>query len=137
MRSPSVRSRRGRYGLAVAYATIVLVASVAPVADGGLPATGPLGLVAVDRWIHAGTYALLALLLAIATRARSSRTLVVVALVAVSYGAGIELLQAALPYRALDPVDATANTVGAVLATASRWAVAVRQGRLGRLDDEP
>jgi VanZ family protein len=123
---PGVRalgdSRLGYAVLAVA-AVGVFVASVVPppAAATGPPAPRPLG-VPLDKWIHAGAYGVLALLLCFATRARRTRTVVLAAVVVAAYGLAIEFVQAPLPARSFDLVDAAANATGAALA-ALAWRV--------------
>jgi VanZ family protein len=99
----------------VAWAAYVLVASVVDPGGTGLPATGPLGLVGVDKWLHAGSYATVAFLLALGVSARTRRQLAVVCVATIAFGAGVELLQAPLAARSADVLDAAANAVGAIL----------------------
>lgn len=106
---------RTRYGLALAWAVVVLVASVLDPPAGGPPPVAPLG-VPLDKWVHALTYAVLAGLLAYAARARAPRVLVAVVLVAAGYGFGVEVVQSFVPLREFDLVDALANAVGAAVA---------------------
>ncbi|SEO41648.1 VanZ like family protein [Halorientalis persicus] len=120
---------------AVCYAVIVLGASVVEPPAGGLTPTGPLGLVGVDKWVHAVGYATLAVLLAYALRATTTRRLVVVAALAIAYGAGIEVVQSFLPFRAFSLADALANAVGVslvvIVGLVSRCVTRVRSGRSG------
>jgi VanZ family protein len=123
---PSVRAlgdpRLGYAVLAVA-AVGVFVASVVPppAAATGPPAPRPLG-VPLDKWIHAGGYGVLALLVCFVTRARRTRTVILAAAVVAAYGLAIEFVQAPLPTRSFDLVDAAANTTGAALG-ALAWRV--------------
>jgi VanZ family protein len=120
--------RTARYGLALAWAGAVLVASVVdPPGTGPTPA-GPFGLVGLDKWLHLAAYAGLAVLVGHAVLARDARTLALVALVAAVYGVGMELLQWPLAARSADPVDATVNAAGALLGAAV-WRVAGRRIR--------
>jgi VanZ family protein len=125
---PVVAPTPVRYGVAVAVALAVLAASLAP-ADGGggalLAGAGPL-----DKWAHAGAYLAVALSFAYARLPQRGREDVLVWLAAVAFGAGVELLQAPLATRALDPVDALANATGATLALVA-W-IAVRRVRARR-----
>ena len=105
-----------RAGPAVAYVVLVFVASVADPPSGGLAPAGPLGLVGVDKWVHALTYAVLVVLVAHGLRATTRRLLAVAVLVAVGYGTGIEVVQSALPWRSFGTLDVLANATGAVLA---------------------
>jgi VanZ family protein len=130
---PVVAPTPVRYGVAVAVALAVLAASLAP-ADGGggalLAGAGPLGVAALDKWAHAGAYLAVALSFAYARLPQRGREDVLVWLAAVAFGAGVELLQAPLATRALDPVDALANATGATLALVA-W-IAVRRVRARR-----
>ncbi|WP_324663806.1 VanZ family protein [Haloarcula sediminis] len=122
--SPPVVTRRTLP--AVGFALLVLVVSLLPAPEtGGPPLPAPLG-VAVDKWVHAGSYAVLAGLLAWARGSRD--TVVVAALVglAVAYGCGIELLQTLVPSRSFSGADAVANAVGAAGGGAVWLAVAAR-----------
>ncbi|WP_018257523.1 VanZ family protein [Halomicrobium katesii] len=100
--------------LAVGYAVGVLVASLLPASGAGLGATGPLGLVAVDLWLHAVGYGALAVLAATAWSARDARAVAAVVVAVVLYGVAIEGLQGLAPTRTPSLLDATANAVGAV-----------------------
>ncbi|KAB1192446.1 antibiotic resistance protein VanZ [Haloferax sp. MBLA0076] len=97
------------------YALVVLVASVVPTPPGGLTPSGPLGLVGLDKWVHGVGYAVLGFGLALASRAQRGTEIGHVIVVASAYGAGIELVQATLPYRSFSIADAGANVLGAVL----------------------
>ena len=108
------RSVPRRFLPAVAFALLLLVVSLLPAPEAGRPIPVLLG-VALDKWVHAGSYAVLAWLLA---RARGSRTLaavVPVVALAACYGGGIELLQGLTPSRSLSGADAMANAIGAVV----------------------
>ena len=77
----------GTFTPAVAFALLVLVVSLVPVPDSGGQAVPALLGVALDKWVHAGSYALLT---GLAVRARRQRDLLAVAAVAavvVGYGA--------------------------------------------------
>ncbi|KTG26707.1 VanZ family protein [Haloferax profundi] len=99
----------------VGYALAVLVASVIPTPPGGLTPNGPLGLVGLDKWVHGVGYAVLGFGLAHASRARRATAIGHVVVVAGAYGAGIELVQALLPYRSFSIADMGANVLGAVV----------------------
>jgi len=108
-----------RYLPAVAFSLLLLVVSLVPAPETGGPTPEPLGI-APDKWVHAGGYGALTVLLA---WARDSRTVAAVALVAglaLGYGGGIELLQTLVPSRSLSAADMVANAVGAV-GGASVW----------------
>lgn len=116
------RTRRRRQWalLACVYAGGVLVLSLLPAEGSHLGTTGPLGLLARDRWIHAAGYAVLAVLVTLALDARTDRSLVIVVTIVVVYGASIEGFQAMVSTRTPSVVDASANTLGAVVAVAVR-----------------
>jgi VanZ family protein len=124
-----------RYALATGYAAFLLSASV--VEPGGGDPMSPLFGLPADKVLHVGSYAVLAVLVAFAMRAGGRRALALVAVIAVGYGAAIELLQAPIPWRTLDALDATANAAGALLGVAAwtaivglvRWMGARRAGR--------
>jgi VanZ family protein len=126
----AVRARepRARYALFAFAAAAVFVASVVdPPTGGAVTAVGsapsPLG-VPLDKWVHAATYAVLAGLLCYATRARTTRAVLLAAVAVAGYGFAIELVQATLPARTFEPADALANAAGAVLAALAWRAVA-------------
>ncbi|RXK47488.1 VanZ family protein [Halorientalis pallida] len=117
MQRPSVVSGTGpaRAVPVIVYAAVVLVASVADPPAGGLTPAGPLGLVGVDKWLHAVGYATLTLLVAYALSGATKRWPAVAVAVAAIYGAGIEVVQSVLPFRSFDVLDVLANTLGALL----------------------
>ncbi|WP_255197121.1 VanZ family protein [Halorarius litoreus] len=111
-----VLARPLRLAVVAAVALVILVASVVdPPGSGGATTSLVAGL-PLDKWLHALAYAGLASVLAYASvpeRGRRGRVLVGVVLLAAGYGFGIELVQATLPFRSFDLLDALANTVGA------------------------
>lgn len=116
-----------RWGPAAVVATAVLAASVVhpatveasmallPLPDGSAGGGGGLPIPA-DKLGHLALYAALAAAAARGTLGTPDprSPLVVAAVGAFAYGAGIELLQATLPYRSMEALDAAANGVGAV-----------------------
>jgi len=116
-------TRSARYGLAVAWAAAVLVASLVDPPGAGPTPLGPLGLVGLDKYLHFLAYAGLAGLVGYAGLARDARALALAVVVAAGYGVGMELLQWPLVARSADPVDATVNAVGA-LAGVAVWRLA-------------
>jgi len=96
-----------RWGLVAACVAAVLVASLfRPPAVLGADAGG----VAVDKWLHGISYALLAVA-AVAT-----------------LGLAVEAVQAPLTYRSSSVADAAANAAGALAGVAAAWLLArVRQ----------
>lgn len=112
-----VASPRVRFGLVAVWALVLLYASVSDPSGTPLARSGPLGLFGVDKWLHAGGYAVLAVLLAYALLPRwrdVRRGSIAALLLAGGYGLAMELLQAPLAYRSFDPLDATANVLGAL-----------------------
>jgi VanZ family protein len=117
-----VLPRAARYAGAVAVVLVIFYFSViAPpdVGDPVLPET-VLGFF-LDKWLHFAAYAALAAALGYASLAPGyrldRRELALVFLVALGYGASIELLQAMLPERAFSVADMVANGTGAALGT--------------------
>lgn len=100
---------------AVVFAGLLLAVSLVPAPETGGPTTAPLGI-ALDKWVHAGSYGTLTVLLAWARRSRKLRAVAAVAVVAVCYGGGIELLQGLVPSRSTSVADTLANSLGAVVA---------------------
>lgn len=108
------RSTR-RYLPSIAFAVLLLVASLVPAPETGGPSLpAPLGI-ALDKWVHAGSYGALTVLLAWSRGSRDLAAVAVLVAVAVGYGGGIELLQGLVPSRSPSVADAVANTVGAVV----------------------
>ncbi|HKL27760.1 MAG TPA: VanZ family protein [Natrialbaceae archaeon] len=113
----SVASPWVRFGLVAAWALVLLYASVSDPSGVPLARSGPLGLFGLDKWLHAGAYAAFAVLLAYALlpRWRSTRRgLIAALLLAGGYGVAMEILQYPLASRSFDPLDATANVLGAL-----------------------
>jgi len=107
------RSTPRQYGPAIAFGALVLVVSLAPAPETGGPTPELLG-VALDKWVHAGSYAALTGLLAWGRRSRAVAAVAVLTAIAVGYGGTVELLQGLVPSRSLSGADALANGVGAV-----------------------
>ncbi|ELZ94776.1 VanZ like family protein [Haloferax mucosum ATCC BAA-1512] len=99
----------------VAYAVVILVASVSSTPPGSLSPSGVLGLVGLDKWLHALGYAGFAFGLAFAVRGGDRHEIWVAIAGASVYGIGIEVVQAGLPYRAFSVADMGANVLGAVV----------------------
>lgn len=113
--SVPVAPRWLRYLGVLTVALVILVGSVGDPPSTGMP---PFVLgIPQDKWLHALAYAGLAGTLAYATLTPGARptrqALGVALLLAVAYGVGIEGVQAFLPARTFDPLDALANAVGA------------------------
>ncbi|MDS0283610.1 VanZ family protein [Haloarcula onubensis] len=123
------RSTRRRYRPAIAFAALVLVVSLLPAPETGGPAPELLGI-ALDKWVHAGSYAALTGLLAWGHGSRAMAAVALVAALAVGYGVGIEFLQGFVPSRTLSGADALANTVGAVGGGALWLTLTARVGAL-------
>lgn len=120
-----LRDRPRRILLVLGYALVVFVASVMPTPGGSLTPAGPLSLVGLDKWLHGVGYAGLGFGLALATGARRPDEIRTAVVVTGLYGAGIELVQALLPYRTFSVADMGANVFGAVLG-GLLWYAAVR-----------
>jgi VanZ family protein len=113
---------------AVVVALVILFASVVDPPGTGAPP--PILGIPQDKWIHALAYAGLATTLVYAGLSsgdRPARRLLAGAVVvAVAYGVSIEVVQAFLPARSFDLLDALANTLGAVVGTLPWLAVRAR-----------
>lgn len=110
--------RRLRYAAVLGVALLIVAASVTRPSPG---APDVVFGVPLDKVLHALAYAGFAALLAYALlppgAPLSARTLALVVVVAVAFGAGVELLQGALPYRSMSLADAAADLAGAVAGT--------------------
>lgn len=120
-----------RYAVVGAYATYVLLASAVDPGVADLSARGPLGVVGTDTWLHAVTYAVLAVSLAWARAARGAVPVAAVVAVTVAFGGAIELGQGLLAHRAFERGDLAANAVGAAVGAAGWWFLGSRRGRGG------
>ena len=123
-----------RWLAVVAVAGGILYASVLDPPASGLTPLGPLGLVGMDKWLHALAYAGLAgtLAVALAPRTPTSRVVVLAGLLSVGYGVGIEFVQAPLPERSFSLADVAADAVGAALGLLGWRACLGLVGRLRR-----
>ena len=111
--SPLARGRR--WFPAVAVAAVILVGAVLRPSGVGR-ALGPLGVVGLDKYLHALAFGVLAVTIAVALRATSVERLVTtVVLVTVGYGLVVELVQLPLPYRSFSLLDVAADAVGAIV----------------------
>ncbi|KTG09120.1 hypothetical protein AUR64_15090 [Haloprofundus marisrubri] len=102
----------------------VFVASVITPPGDGVPTLGPFGLVGADKWLHAAAYAGVAASLSHALATRTRRAAVGGFLGGAVYGFCIELVQALVPARQFDLLDAAANALGAGVGV-GMWAVTV------------
>lgn len=116
-RAPT-RFALARFSLAAGFALAVVVASMIHAPADPFAKLGPLGLFGVDKWIHVGSYALLAFLGAFVVLTRSVAVLVGIALLTTVFGAGVELLQGTIEWRTMEFADVVANALGAVIAVA-------------------
>jgi VanZ family protein len=114
-----------RWGPAVAWAAIVLVASLVDPPGAATPATGPLGVLSADKWQHGLGYAVLGGLVARAVNRPTASGLALAVGLAVAFGGCVELLQGVVPARTLSLADAGANAVGALLGVTA-WRLARR-----------
>lgn len=105
----------------------IFYASVLASPTSGLAPRGPLGLVGMDKWLHAVAYAGLAATLAtaLAPRAPAVRVVVLAAALSVAYGVGIEFAQAPVAERSFSVADMGANAVGAGIGVVA-WRVGKR-----------
>lgn len=118
-----------RWWPALVVGAVVLTLSLVPLGGGaGSVGGGAVAGVGVDKLLHVADYAVLALALLYATRARSARVCLAVFAAAVALGGAVELLQGVVPTRHPSLLDAAANAVGAALATVGWWVVRVRAG---------
>ena len=116
--------RRVGWAPALVWAAGIFLMSVRP----RPPELGPFG----DKWLHALAYAVLAWLLR-PPLGRTRRAGLLALLLAVLYGAALELLQGFLPWRTAEWTDLVANTAGAGVATV----VASPLSRTGRGEGGP
>ncbi|MFC4550162.1 MULTISPECIES: VanZ family protein [Halorussus] len=96
-------------------AGVIFYGSVLDSPGASLSPTGPLGLVGLDKWLHALGYAALGAALAVALRGDADRAILLAVVVSVGYGVGIEFVQAAIPARHFSVADMAADTVGAAV----------------------
>ena len=106
-------SRFDRWRPSVAFAAVVLVASVVPIPESTSAASPGAGL-GFTAAFHVVGYAILAALLARGT-GRSLVGLVSAAAVATAFGFGIEVLQYPIPWRSFAWLDVLFNALGAVV----------------------
>jgi len=106
-----------RWGVVVACAAVILVASV--VDTGGGPPRTLFG-VGLAGYLHLAGYAGLAGAVGFALRRADHRGLLLAVGAAVCYGLAVEVVQAPLPYRTASILDALVNAAGAVVG-ASLW----------------
>ncbi|MFC5972331.1 VanZ family protein [Halomarina salina] len=138
-------TRRRRYVALVVAAAVVFVASVLDPGTVGAghqtSGSGPLGVLGLDKWVHATAYATLAVLGAAAfvgaspDRTRDWWTLALVVLGVAAFGAGVEVVQSALPARSFDLLDMAANATGALLGV-GLWLALDRSSTAGA-DERP
>lgn len=115
--------RRLRWLAVVLIAGGILLASVIR-PDGVRDALGPLGIVGLDKWLHALAYAALSITLAYAFAEWDATTAAIAVFVlAMAFGLGIELVQAAVPYRDFSWLDLLANGIGAAVVAVAYRAV--------------
>ncbi|MFC7141426.1 VanZ family protein [Halosimplex aquaticum] len=104
-----------RFSIACGFALAVVFASLAhPPAF--VDQTGMFGDVGIDKWIHAGSYALVTFLLAYAVLAESVLSLVGIAAVAIALGIGVEFVQSTIAWRSKEAADVIANVTGTIVA---------------------
>ncbi|WP_117594590.1 VanZ family protein [Haloprofundus halophilus] len=108
-------SPRLRWAAVLVVAGGVFAASVVTPPGDGVPTLGPFGLVGADKWLHAAAYAAVAGTLSHALAPRFRRAALGGFLGGSAYGFCVELVQAFVPARQFDLLDAAANGVGAAL----------------------
>lgn len=123
-------SRFDRWRPAVAFAVVVLVASVVPI-PGSTSAASPGAGLGFTAAFHVVGYAVLAALIACVI-GRSLVGLASAAVLATAFGFGIEVLQSPIPWRSFAWLDVLFNALGAVVGvTAVAVAIARRVGESG------
>lgn len=126
--------RRVRWGLVLGVAGLVAVYSIIPLPT-AVRSFGPFGIIRLSQYAHLLAYAGLAGVLVYAlvdSRWSSRRVLVVVFVVAVGYGLGLELVQRVLPYRQFDLGDVGVNALGTAVAVVG-WRLVFARARLVRV----
>ena len=101
-----------RYAGVVACAAVILYVSTLDPGEG--PPTTLFG-VETTVYLHFVAYGGLAGAVGYALLAAGPRTLLAAAAVATLYGAGVEVVQGALPYRTMSGFDVVVNAAGAVV----------------------
>lgn len=104
-----------RYALTGGFAMAVVVASMMHAPADPFARQGPLGLFGIDKWVHVGSYALFAALLAYAYFAQTALALLTIAATTILFGIGVELVQSTIPWRTMEFADVVANSIGAVI----------------------
>lgn len=115
---------RSRRWAPLAVAAAILAASLLPGGGSG-GAVGPIG---IDKLLHAGGYAVLALTALCALRARSARASLGVILLVTVFGGAVELLQAPVAGRHVSTLDLAADAVGAAGGAVGWWLLAPKLG---------
>ena len=126
-RSPARSPVPFRYVVVGLYAACVVAASVVVPPTGGVASPGPFGVVGVDKWLHAGAYAVMGAGTAYALRTRTRRATVVAVVLVAGVGASVEGVQAFLAYRSFSVADAVANAVGAAVGAVAATRLAGRE----------
>ena len=112
-----------RFSIAGGFALAVVLASMMHAPADPFAELGPLGLFTFDKWIHVGSYALVALLLSYAYLARTVTVLAGIAVLTVALGVGVEFIQGTISWRTMELADVAANSTGALVALGV-WRVA-------------
>lgn len=108
-----------RFTAVIAVGAVILYYSVVPAPGSGTLQTGPFGVIAYADWLHLFAYGGLAMTLAYALHHVTRpdwQILLAVGLITLSFGIGIELLQAGLVERTFAVADILVNATGAVVA---------------------
>ncbi len=98
--------------ITLAYMLLIAYISLQPVPQGYHSGTAQQ---AVNNFLHIPAYALLAYFIHKCLLSSKVYSYIVPAIIAISFGAILELLQAAIPGRTASPMDIALNTTGAIL----------------------
>ncbi|WP_256296674.1 VanZ family protein [Haloarchaeobius salinus] len=120
------RRRAWRWGPAVAWAAVVLVASLVDPPGAATASTRPFGVLPADKWQHGLAYAVLGGLVARALERTTLQAALLAVALAVAVGFGVELCQSFVPWRTASLGDGAANAVGAVVGVAG-WRIAAKR----------
>ncbi|WP_257298328.1 VanZ family protein [Haloarchaeobius sp. FL176] len=120
------RRRAWRWGPAVGWATVVVVASLVDPPGAATATTGPFGVLPADKWQHGLGYALLGGLVARSFGRSTLRAALLAVGVVVAVGVGVEVLQSFVPWRTASLLDGTANAVGALVGVGG-WQLAAKR----------
>lgn len=99
-----------------AIAWLVLVSVLFCLPGSALPAAGWMGAIQLDKWVHIGIFSVLCFLWSRALNLNKTFSLMLLAVVAIIYGFGVEVVQDRLIVnRSFDLYDLMADGVGIAL----------------------